>query len=117
MIEYIHSPSDGVVSQTVGQAGQSRTKKFTSVEDKAVDTNAGIVLDADALDTILHIGQSRETSHQPAVAKTTLLDVVSAEIGHEGRLLEDLVDSLDGLGNNGAGVEHGRHAEVVFGAS
>ncbi len=70
------------------------------------------MLDADALDAVLDVGQAGKTRHQPAVAETTLLDVGAADVSQEGGLVVDLVNTLDSLWYCRVRVHQGRHAEV-----
>jgi hypothetical protein len=72
-----------------------------------------IILDTHPLDAILDISESTKTGDQPAVSKISLLDIASVQVLHEGRVLVDLMDSLDRLGYSVAGA-YARPRDVEF---
>lgn len=94
-----------------------REMRLTPVEDEAVDADARVVLDADALETARHIGKRGERRDQPAVAEAPLLDVVATGILEEGWLLKDLGNALHGLGNGGARVGNRLPPDVPLGGA
>lgn len=64
----------------------------------------GVVFHTNTFDPIRHIRQARQARDEPAVSKVSLLNVPGEHIFHESRLFEDLVDTLDGLGDVCRGI-------------
>lgn len=90
---------------------------LTSVEHEAIDADASVILDADALQSAGHIRKRSEGGDQPAIAKASLLDVVAAGVLEEGRAVKDLVDALDSLGDVGIGIGDGLPGDVPLGGT
>ena len=87
----------------------------SSVHFSAVSLRTGIVFDADALQATLNARHGSKRRNNPAVAKTALLDVVSAYLVHESRLLVDLMDALDRLGDHSARAQKRGASELKLG--
>ena len=100
--------------QSCGRICHCGCAGLTSKEDKPVDADFGVILDAYPLDAVLDVGQAGEGGYEPAVAETALLDVGPTHLAQELGLLEYLVHALDGLGHRRIGIR-GR-AKVELGA-